>query len=270
LGDTFGQDSGRLLTTRHDGIAGLAGEQLNEPMTAWRRVITSEPNVLYRAVDHSTGSISFGDPSVSLTVLGPLLSTHQGAPAYRWLDSEAKTVNGHSVVLRLDFGRLRALFPGDVNDLGARHLLSEPGLALALNTHVLKAPHHGSHEFDYPFLKAVNPQVSVISSGESPDHGHPRANFLGAVGHASRTEQPLVFSTALAAQFAVDADAAALDADDDPDPTDPAMLGQARRRFKKRLNGLINVRSDGQRIFCARRVATGYQFVTDELVIAPP
>ena len=38
-------------------------------------------------------------------------------------------------------------------------------------------------------------------------------------------------------------------------PADPAMLGQARRRFKKRLNGLINVRSDGQNIYCAWRIS---------------
>lgn len=48
----------------------------------------------------------------------------------------------------------------------------------------------------------------------------------------SRTDEPLVFSTELVAQFAVDADAEALDADDDVNPSDPAMLGQARRRFK--------------------------------------
>ena len=51
------------------------------------------------------------------------------------------------------------------------------------------------------------------------------------------------------------------DADDPADPTNPAMLGQARRRFKKRLNGLINVRTDGNALFAARRVAAGYQFV---------
>jgi hypothetical protein len=73
----------------------------------------------------------------------------------------------------------------------------------------------------------------------------------------------------LVAYFAVDSDAAASDSDDDVDPTDPAMVGQARRRFKKRLNGIINIRTDGETLYCARRVAQGYQFVTYEQTAAP-
>jgi hypothetical protein len=197
-------------------------------------------------------------------VLGPRLVNipGQAAPVYPWLGSPAETVNGHSVVFRLDAGNIRILLPGDINRRGARHLMEDPSLRAELDSHVFKAPHHGSHEFAHEFLQAVHPQISVISSGETPDHGHPRANFLGTVGHASRSNEPLIFSTQLVALFVVDSDAAAPDADDDADPTDPAMLGQARRRFKKRLNGLINVRTDGNRIFCARRVAAGYQFET--------
>jgi hypothetical protein len=72
----------------------------------------------------------------------------------------------------------------------------------------------------------------------------------------------------LVAQFAVDRDAEAPDADDDADPIHAAMLGQARRRFKKRLNGIINIRTDGTDLYSARRVAAGYQFVTYEMAAA--
>jgi beta-lactamase superfamily II metal-dependent hydrolase len=40
-----------------------------------------------------------------------------------------------------------------------------------MDAHVLKAPHHGSHKFYHPWLDAINPQISVISSGEDRDHG---------------------------------------------------------------------------------------------------
>lgn len=269
LGNTAGQGQNRMLLTRHDGIGQLAGQNLNQPMTAWRQAITQEPNITYRAVDAGSEPIDVDDPEVSLTVLAPRLSQHQGIPAYQWLGSESKTVNGHSVILRLDYQDLRVLLPGDVNGRGARHLMSDPNFAAGVSAHIFKAPHHGSHDFDLEFLQAVRPQVSVISSGESPDYGHPRANFLGTAGRVSRTDEPLIFSTELVAQFAVDADAEAADADDAPDPTNAAMLGQARRRFKKRLNGLINVRSDGRQIFCARRIAGGSQFVTYQLDAAP-
>jgi hypothetical protein len=188
---------------------------------------------------------------------------------YPWLGTVGRTVNGHSVVLRLDFHNVRVLLSGDINDRGARHLMADPNFTSEADAHVFKAPHHGSHDYNRGFLEAVHPQISLISSGESPDHGHPRANFLATVGNVSRSDEPLLFSTELVAQFAVDSDAEAPDADDDVDPTHPAMLGQARRRFKKRLNGIINVRTDGNDLYCARRVAAGYQFVTYEQVVAP-
>ena len=94
------------------------------------------------------------------------------------------------------------------------------------------------------------------------DHGHPRADFLGTIGNISRSNKPLLFSTELVSLFAVDKDAEQPDADHDADPTDFAMTGQARRRFKKRLNGIINIRTDGDYIYCARRVEAKGQFVT--------
>ncbi|MDX1388099.1 MAG: hypothetical protein R3344_02865 [Acidobacteriota bacterium] len=266
LGDIVGSGSSRVLITRHDSIADLVGRNLNDTMTAWRNVLQGEPGLRYRAVDTGTAMIDVGDPEVRLHVLGPRLMNqpdrHQ--PVFPWLGSAARTVSGNSVVLRLDYGDVRILLPGDINEAGARYLMGGAGFAAEVNAHVLKAPHHGSGDYDEEFLGAIQPQISIVSSGESPDHGHPRADFLGAIGKLSRSRSPLVFSTELVTPFVVDSDAAAPDADDVVDPTDPAMLGQTRRRFKKRLNGIINVRTDGTMLYCARRVAAGYQFVTYE------
>lgn len=271
LGDTVGQGQNRVLVTRHDGAADLANQDLNATMTSWRAAIVNEQGLVYRAVDSTTGLVDVGDPSVALHVLGPRLVTGTGnnGPCYRWLGSSSETVNGNSVVLRFDYDRVRILLPGDLNERGARHLMEATTFAGEIDAHVLKAPHHGSRHYYLDFLAAVHPQIAVISSGESPDHGHPRANFIGAVGKTSRSEEPLIFSTELVAQFAVDSDAEAPDADDEVDPVHAAMLGQARRRFKKRLNGIINIRTDGSDLYCARRVAAGYQFVTYELAAAP-
>jgi competence protein ComEC len=271
LGDTVGEGQNRFLVTRHDGIADLDGEDLNRLMTSWRDALHGEAGLVYRAVASTTGAIDVADPAVTLHVLGPRLVDHpdHANPVYPWFASAPETVNGHSVVMRIDYRNVRVILPGDVNKRGARHLMQNPNFLAEADAHVFKAPHHGSHDYRRDFLEAVQPQISVISSGESPDHGHPRANFLGAIGSVSRTDKPLVFSTELVAQFAVDSDAEAPDADDDVDPTDASMLGQARRRFKKRLNGIINVRTDGSDIYCARRVAAGYQFVTYSQAAAP-
>lgn len=264
LGQRVGSGSNSVLVTRHDGISDLANQNLSENMQAWRDTIVAESETRYRAVDTRTASIDVGDPLINISVLGPRLINHPGQahPVFRWLSSASKTINGHSVVLRIDFRNVRIFLPGDLNIKGARHLLTGTSFIPQADAHVFKAPHHGSHDFLPAFLRAVHPQISVISSGETPDHGHPRANFIGMIGKVSRSDEPLLFSTELVALFTVDEDAAALDADDDADPIDPAMIGQARRRFKKRLNGIINVRTDGENLYAARRVAAGYQFVT--------
>lgn len=264
LGQRVGSGSNSVLVTRHDGIADLAIHNLSDNMQAWHDAVVAESGIRYRAVDTRTAAIDVADPLINISVLGPRLINHPGQqqPVYRWHGSASKTINGHSVVLRIDYENVRILFPGDLNAKGARHLMADPNFGLATDAHVFKAPHHGSHDFHPPFLQAVHPQISVISSGETPDHGHPRASFLGMLGKSSRGDKPLLFSTELVALFTVDEDAAMPDADDAADPTDPAMIGQARRRFKKRLNGIINVRTDGEHLYAARRVAAGYQFVT--------
>jgi competence protein ComEC len=265
LGATEGVGQARRLITRHDGIADLNRDQLElDTMQSWFDAVVAEQathGMAYGAVDSTTGQIDIGDPAVTVTVLGPRLVPHNGNAVFDWFGGDAQTINGNSVVLRLDVGNVRTLLSGDLNATAERFLMQDNAFVQGVDAHVLKSPHHGSHDFDGAFLRAINPQITVISSGETPDHGHPRANYVGSVGKASRSDEPLVFSTALAALFTVDSDAEAPDADDPPDPTDASMLGQARRRFKKRLNGLINVRTDGHVLFAARRVAAGYQFV---------
>src|SRR5690606_3358539 len=129
--------------------------------TDWVAAVKAEPGVSYEAVDASTGQLDFPDPSVELEVLGPRLVPHPDDPGTQVLPrlggKDALTINGHSVVLRLTHGQVRMLFPGDLNIQGAAHLLEDPALADRMDAHVLKAPHHGSHEFEVPFLEAVRP-----------------------------------------------------------------------------------------------------------------
>ena len=64
------------------------------------------------------------------------------------------------------------------------------------------------------------------------------------------------------AQFTPDPDTTPLGTPEVVDPLNAALLTDARQRFKKNLNGLINVRTDGSRIFAARRVNAAFQFET--------
>lgn len=257
LGDVERINGTRYLTTLHDTLEDLDRHELSRNFAAWVAALELE-GVDYRSVragDH----LDVGDPLVDLEVLGPIVERPDptGRDALRWLKDKSHTTNGHSVVLRLTYGDVRILFPGDVNVEGTNRLLADPPVASRLDAHVLKAPHHGSHEFTPRFLAAVNPQITTISSGEVPDHGHPRASFLGAAGRYSRGERPLVFSTALSAVFGKADQVDHQRSIDAPGADDHTK----RELFHKLLPGIINIRTNGTVLHAATRVQTGYWWV---------
>jgi beta-lactamase superfamily II metal-dependent hydrolase len=259
LGDL--DPTGDFLITWHDQINELRARDLSGEFRPWRDAIVNE-GTDYRGVD-SESDIDFVSnifSDVSLEVLGPRYDFDM--QGFEWFRDKAHTINGHSVVLRLTLGGVQALFPGDLNIQGSVHLLNDPVVANSMNAHIFKCPHHGSHEFHRPFLEAVRPQISSISSGDDPDHGHPRAVLLGAIGNASRSTQPLLFSTEIAAAF-VDSGETILPEEanltlDAIDFSSATANATARRLFKQRLPGIINVRTNGSEIYAARRVAAGY------------
>ena len=249
-----------FLTTRHNDLSDLnALSNISEDFKDWRTAVTAE-GANYQAVDTDMGSIDVGDPVVTLEVLGPKRETDG---SYKWFGDKAHTINGHSVVLRLTFDEVSFMLSGDLNIEGSEHLIADPVLASKMSAHVLKCPHHGSHEFHHSFLENVRPQISTISSGDTPDHGHPRANFIAAIGLASRSKRPLVFSTEIAATFVGDGETAAPAegiAIDGLDFTTTVGNDTARKRFKLLLPGIINVRTNGKELYAFRRVNAGYQW----------
>ena len=83
----------------------------------------------------------------------------------------AADANNNSVVLRLVYGKVSFLFTGDVETEGERQLLARD---LALRSTVLKVPHHGADAEATPdFIRAVRPELAVISVGPDNPYGHP-------------------------------------------------------------------------------------------------
>lgn len=256
-------DSQGRLTTLHDGAADLAGQDLSDTFEEWLREVEAS-GARYHAVHSTTPDLVVDD--IGLEFLAPL--REPGGNSLKWFDGKGPTINGHSVVFRLVYQDVRVLFAGDINEEGTRHLMTDGRFVQRLDAHVLKAPHHGSHDFYQPFLDAVKPMVTVVSSGDDPDHGHPRASFLGGVGLAGRGRRPLLFSTEIAATFKDEGDSewVAMAIMEEPttlgdlDFSDHSANHIARLRFKQVLPGIINVRSSGTKIFAARRVAANYQW----------
>ena len=170
------------LATLHDTLDDLDGCDLASGGRArfaeWIRAVR-DSGASYRRHDRSQGRLDVGDPAVTVEIVGPVLEPDGSA---QWFGKPSDTLNGHSLVLRLSYGAVRVLFAGDLNHHGSRHLLAQPDAELDLNAHVLKAPHHGSSEFDEELLRAVNPMLTVVSSGEEPDHGHPAPTSWAASG----------------------------------------------------------------------------------------
>ncbi|MCC6534241.1 MAG: hypothetical protein IT531_16955 [Burkholderiales bacterium] len=216
--------------------------------------------------------------TASLRVLGPV-EPEKG----RLFDlgGDAENTNGNSMVLRLDYGRARILLSGDLNRKAQQRLLAAyTGNRLEFAADVAKGCHHGSDDVSYEFLAALKPSATIISSGDSEQHAHPRPAIVSAsavTGNVSvdgdELRTPLVYSTEISRSFRVgriDAltlsgsvlDEAALVAANarvgykEVNAGDLRAAGGTRRMAGSYVvtgvvYGLVNVRTDGNQILCA-------------------
>lgn len=112
--------------------------------------------------------------------------------------SESHTINGNSIVMRLEYKNSNFLFGGDLNQPAQKYLRARYGGDLSLfHCDVNKACHHGSSDFDVAYLKDVFPSATVFSSGDNGSYDHPLPDAIGAAAKHSDGEFPLVFSTEL-------------------------------------------------------------------------
>ncbi len=165
-----------------------------------------------------------GADGLSIEMLGPVPLTDTGAVTYPWLKDESHTINGHSIVMRLDYGQRSFLLGGDLNTDSEEYLLGtwDPS---SFEVDVAKSCHHGSSEFTVDFMKAIKPYGTVFSSGDNENYAHPAADAMGCSGRYSKGTRPVLFSTEL------------------------ARSGQSGKKIHY---GLINCRTDGNRIVLAQ------------------
>ena len=88
-------------------------------------------------------------------------------------DSDSN-LNNVSAVVRITYGKTVMLFTGD-----AEHVIENQLLNSGIDADVLKVGHHGAGSASSSsFIKAVFPEVAVISVGEGNSYGHPHADTL--------------------------------------------------------------------------------------------
>jgi beta-lactamase superfamily II metal-dependent hydrolase len=251
---------------------------------------------------------------MKLEVLGPLTEKvkleNETRRCLRKLGSEGVTKNGHSIVLKLTYGKLKVMLGGDLNTQSQDFLLRQytavnskastlekkvakleaKGASLtdsqttslekareqlskivdqareAFQCDVTKACHHGSAHFTDTFVKAINATATVISSGDSESHSHPRPDALGAFGKHGRGHRPLIFSTELARstrEFTpvikfleeVRAFEAELAAESDPQKRkEIEQKMEARRDRNVAIYGMITLRALGDKVIIAQKL----------------
>ena len=151
----------------------LEGAAMDRALSGWK----GERRTLARGDSFSLGGASF-------SVLGP-------CRAY-------ESSNDSSLVLRLEFGEVSALFCGDIEATAELDLVKS---GQELQADLLKVPHHGSAtSCSQRFVKAVMPQLAAVSVG--PDRNQlPRAEALeqleavGAQIYRTDTDGSIVFSS---------------------------------------------------------------------------
>ncbi|EMA49282.1 competence-like protein [Halococcus morrhuae DSM 1307] len=133
---------------------------------------------------------------------------------------EGEDPNQNSIVLRLGFGHTSFVLPGDAEKGAESHLTDEYGDRL--NSTVLKAGHHGSDTSSTnPYLDAVDPQVTLISSAYKSQYGHPSPEALHRFGEHDIE----VYWTATHGNIVVTSDGHTIDiATQEKAPTDPTSL----------------------------------------------
>jgi beta-lactamase superfamily II metal-dependent hydrolase len=281
LGNTQQVEGGLVITDLFDDLLDVPASDMNRPFQAWRRALDRwndrSPVEFKRLALGQDSAFDFlANDGIDVSVLGPIETLLPGdVPGLSFLHDPPKgprvnvdslaedehrftgalsashTINGHSVVLRLQYGNVRFLLTGDLNEEAGELLLDN--LPDQLEAEVLKVPHHGSADFSAGFIDAVAPVVSVVSSGDesvAKEYIHPRATLVAALGKSSRVAEPVVFITELAAFFSVVG--SVRPESHVTDTTGSLVLNPKALRaffaFQRLAFGAVRVRTDGRRL----------------------
>ena len=132
------------------------------------KVINSERIVT--SVLKQNGSF-YIDSSVKFEILSP--------PSDFYFEGE----NNNAIAIRLIYGNVSFLFTADIEFESEDNILQIYGDKI--RTNILKVAHHGSStSTSEKFLKAVNPEIAVISVGARNNFGHPYSGVLAKLQDA--------------------------------------------------------------------------------------
>ena len=233
LGETIQKGGATYLLTLFDDLLNLNETvAFNRDVTAFLKALNKAKteNRVEKVKRLEQGNVLIkknieGTP-FRMELLAPFTEKLDNKTTFIYWKDDGKTINGHSLVVKVRFGERSFLFGGDLNTLSENYLMEKYGPENPFQSDVAKSCHHGSSDFTETFMSLLNPFASVISSGDNESYAHPRADAVGCAGKYSRSRRPLVFSTELARSTDL--------------------------KSKKILYGLINCRCNGKGIYMSQ------------------
>jgi competence protein ComEC len=151
-------------------LVALTGDQ--HATQIYERLLRDIRDKNVNALQVRTGTTIPFDPAVKLEVLGP-------DDAFV---NQPDTNNG-SIVIKLTYGQTSFLLTGDA-ELAENQAILQHGADV--RSTVLKLGHHGSStSTNESWLRAVQPQLGIISSGKDNPFGHPHAEVIQALNNLS-------------------------------------------------------------------------------------
>jgi len=122
--------------------------------------------------EHSVPMVERGALSPPMDINGVTIEFLHPPPGVNF------SANNGSLTLRLTYGTVSILFPGDVEEDGEREIVGAYR-GRDLKGSVLKVPHHGSRTSSTaPFLNAVQPAVAIFSVGRNNPFGFPHPEVV--------------------------------------------------------------------------------------------
>jgi len=138
----------------------------------YEELLKSAENTGSEIIEISAGqSWSCGD-GLLLEVIGPPENMLRGT---------SSDLNNNSIIINLQYGEMRILFTGDIEDAAVKDLLRRK---VDIRADLMLVPHHGGYLEVMPaFLEAVRPSLAVIQVGSNP-FGHPHPYVINALEQA--------------------------------------------------------------------------------------
>ena len=129
----------------------------NEPTTdTYERFLDSLEDVENIAIAEAGDKYEYG--SLKIEILGPL--------------KQYEDLNNMSIVAKVSYGKTSLMLTGDAETMSENDMLENKTVDYSAD--ILKLGHHGSStSTGKAWLKAVNPDVGIISCGEGNEYGHP-------------------------------------------------------------------------------------------------